>query len=113
MKLAKLLALGFAAALAVGSAFAVPKGQTVDFKGGGEGAVVFDGKAHADVSLKCNDCHKKPKLFEKEAGADKIDMKAINAGKSCGACHSAKGDHEKKGKAFDAGDKANCKKCHK
>jgi c(7)-type cytochrome triheme protein len=113
MKFARLLTLGLAAAFVVGSAFAVPKGKTVEFKGSDAGKVVFDGKAHADAGLKCNDCHKSPKLFEKEAGADEITMKAINAGKFCGACHSEKGGHEKKGKAFMSEDKANCNKCHK
>ena len=106
MKLAKLLAIGFAAALAVSSAFAVPKGQTVEFKGGDAGKVVFDGKTHADTGAKCNDCHKKPKLFEKSAGSNEITMKAINSGKFCGACHNGK-------EAFKADDKANCAKCHK
>ncbi len=106
MKLLKLVALGFAATLAFGSAFAVPSGKTVEFAGGGEGKVVFEGKVHKDKGLKCNDCHKSPKLFEKEAGADKIKMSDMKAGKFCGACHDGK-------KAFATDDKANCTKCHK
>ncbi|GAB4534144.1 MAG: hypothetical protein Fur0020_00490 [Thermodesulfovibrionia bacterium] len=87
-------------------AFAVPAGKTVEFAGGDAGKVVFEGKTHADKGLKCNDCHKEPKLFEMKKGADKITMADINAGKFCGACHNGT-------KSFSAQDKANCAKCHK
>jgi c(7)-type cytochrome triheme protein len=88
------------------SAFAVPPGKTVELAGGDAGKVVMDGKVHADKGLKCPDCHTNPKLFAMKVGGDKITMADINAGKFCGACHDGS-------KAFKAGDKANCAKCHK
>ena len=87
------------------SAFAVPAGKTVEFAGGAQGKVVFDGKAHADKGAKCADCHQSG-LFKMKKGGDAIKMADINAGKFCGACHNGT-------KAFKAGDAANCGKCHK
>jgi c(7)-type cytochrome triheme protein len=66
----------------IGSAIAVPPGKTVEYKDGAIGKVVFDGKKHAAAGNKCSDCH--PKLFQMKKGAQKITMKDINAGKSCG-----------------------------
>lgn len=88
----------------VGSAFAVPKGKTVEFTGGSEGKVVFDGGKHADKGLKCNDCHTKVFPMKKKDGEFK--MADMEAGKACGACHNGE-------KAFSVKDKANCGKCHK
>ncbi len=88
----------------VGNVMAVPGGKSVEFAGGDKGKVVFDGKAHADKGLKCNDCH--PKVFQMKKGSSKITMADINAGKFCGECHNGT-------KAFKAGDEANCAKCHK
>lgn len=88
----------------VGSALAVPPGKTVDFAGGSAGKVVFDGKAHADKGLKCNDCH--TKVFQMKKGAAKMTMADINGGKFCGECHNGT-------KAFKSSDAANCAKCHK
>ncbi len=88
----------------VGSALAVPPGKTVDFAGGSAGKVVFDGKAHADKGLKCNDCH--TKIFQMKKGTAKITMAELNAGKLCGECHNGT-------KAFKTSDAANCAKCHK
>ncbi len=96
----------FALVLSTGSAMATPPGKTVEFAGGTQGKVVFDGKSHAAAGLKCPDCHTKPKLFEMKKGADKITMAEINKGKFCGACHDGK-------KAFKANDPADCAKCHK
>jgi c(7)-type cytochrome triheme protein len=67
--------------------------------------VTFDGKAHADKGLKCDDCHSKPKLFEMKKGGDKITMAAMNEGKFCGTCHDGK-------KAFSVKAPADCVKCH-
>ncbi len=106
MKLSWFMAAGLAMALFSGGSFAVPSGKTVEFAGGGSGAVVFDGKTHADKGLKCNDCHTNPKLFARKKGEDKITMADISAGKFCGACHDGT-------KSFKADDKANCDKCHK
>lgn len=88
----------------VGSAFAVPKGKTVEFTGGGEGKVVFDGGKHAEKGLKCGDCHTKIFPMKKEEG--KLKMKDMEEGKACGTCHNGE-------KAFSVKDKANCGKCHK
>ena len=87
----------------IGSAMAVPPGKTVEYAGGGAGKVVFDGKAHADKGLKCNDCH--TKIFPMKKGT-KIAMADMNAGKTCGECHNGT-------KAFASKDAANCGKCHK
>lgn len=88
----------------VGSAMAVNPGKTVEYAGGTQGKVVFDGKVHADKGLKCNDCH--TKIFQMKKGAAKITMADMNAGKFCGECHNGT-------KAFASKDAANCGKCHK
>ncbi|HKN19397.1 MAG TPA: cytochrome c3 family protein [Dissulfurispiraceae bacterium] len=87
----------------VGSAMAVPSGKTVEFAGGGNGKVVFSGKAHADAGLHCNDCHTKIFPMKKTEGVFK--MAEMKDGKACGACHNGT-------KAFGT-DAANCSKCHK
>ena len=87
----------------VGSALAVPPGKTVEYAGGGAGKVVFDGKAHADKGLKCNDCH--TKIFQMKKGA-KITMADMDAGKNCGECHNGT-------KAPSSMDAAKCGTCHK
>jgi c(7)-type cytochrome triheme protein len=98
-------ALMVVAALAFfGSAMAVPPGKTVEFDGGPMGKVVFDGKAHADKGLKCNNCHPKP--FQMKKGADKFKMADINKGEFCGTCHDGT-------KAFKSNDPKDCKLCHK
>ncbi len=85
------------------SAFAVGAGKTVEFAGGANGKVVFDGKTHADKGAKCNDCH--PKVFQMKKGTTKITKADHAPGKFCGTCHDGK-------KAFDQGE-ADCAKCHK
>jgi c(7)-type cytochrome triheme protein len=86
-----------------GSALAVPPGKTVEWSTPA-GKVIFDGSAHADKGLKCSDCH--GKIFKMKKGADKITMAEIRNGNFCGECHNG-------GKAFNAGDAANCGRCHK
>lgn len=98
-----LLAVAFAVVF-VGSALAVNPGKTVEYAGGNQGKVVFDGKIHADKGLKCNDCH--TKIFQMKKGTLKITMADMNAGKNCGECHNGT-------KAFKSSDPANCGKCHK
>src|SRR5271169_5160579 len=88
----------------VGGAMAVPAGKTVEFAGGGNGKVVFSGKAHADAGLKCGDCHTKVFPMKKTEGVFK--MAEMKEGKACGACHDGT-------KAFSTSDAANCGKCHK
>lgn len=97
-----LLTFAIAAAL-VGSAMAVPPGKTVEYAGGAQGKVVFDGKGHMEKGLKCNDCH--TRIFQMKKGAA-ITMADMNAGKFCGECHNGT-------KAFTSNDPANCAKCHK
>ena len=82
-------------------ALAVPSGKTVEFPGGSEGKVFFDGKTHAEKGLKCADCH--PKLFAMKKGAE-LKMADMNAGKYCGACHNGQ-------KAFSTA--SDCARCHK
>src|SRR5574340_971610 len=67
-----------------GVAMAVGTGKKVEYDEKTTGKVVFDGKAHADAGLKCNDCH--TKIFKMKKSPNKMaDMKA---GKSCGTCHN-------------------------
>jgi len=105
MNFTGMLAVTAALMLAAGNVTAVPSGKTVEFASP-RGAVVFDGKAHADKGLKCADCHTKPKLFEMKKGSGKMNMAAMNEGKFCGACHDGK-------KAFSVKAPADCAKCHK
>lgn len=104
MKIITSVVVALIAVMFVGSAFAVPPGKTVEFAGGKDGKVVFDGKMHADKGNKCNDCH--TKIFQMKKGSAKITMADMDAGKFCGTCHDGK-------KAFSSKDKANCAKCHK
>ena len=103
MKLVTALLAVAIAVVFIGSAMAVPPGKTVEYAGGGTGKVVFDGKAHADKGLKCNDCH--TKIFQMKKAAV-IKMADMNGGKLCGECHNGT-------KAFATKDAANCAKCHK
>ena len=103
MRITVLLLTVLIAVAFVGSAFAVPAGKTVEFAGGDNGKVVFDGKVHADAGLKCTDCH--TKIWPMKKGAE-MKMADINGGKYCGVCHNGQ-------KAFKTNDPANCAKCHK
>jgi len=62
------------------------------------GKVVFTHSLHG---THCNACH--PKIFVKKNNSNHVSMKAMERGKSCGACHNGK-------RAFTV--KANCTKCH-
>ena len=62
------------------------------------GKVAFSHSVHG---ARCTDCH--PKLFEKKRSTVRVSMKAMENGRSCGACHNGK-------KAFSV--KANCTTCH-
>lgn len=65
--------------------------------------VTFDhGKHLKQKDIVCKVCH--PSAFKMKAGADKMTMKDINAGKFCGICH------KEGGRAFIVKD--NCGKCH-
>ena len=102
MKILTTLLVIAIAVVFVGSAMAVNPGKTVEYAGGAQGKVVFDGKTHADKGLKCNDCH--TKIFQMKKGAAKITA-PHKAGEFCGACHDGK-------KAFGQ-EEPNCGKCHK
>lgn len=104
MKLTVLLITMIVAIAFVGSAFAVPPGKTVEFAGGAQGKVVFDGKVHADKGLKCNDCH--TKLFQMKKGVYHMTKDEHGGDKGCGACHNGT-------KAFGQKDDKSCGKCHK
>lgn len=65
------------------------------------GAVTYSHTVHLGKGYKCTECHSG--RFKMKAGADKITMDDIKAGKFCGACHDGK-------KAFNTDD---CTKCHK
>ena len=54
MKFAGILAVFAGLMLSIGNVMAVPPGKTVEFASP-MGKVNFDGKAHADKSLKCAD----------------------------------------------------------
>lgn len=84
----------------VGAALAVGPGKTVEFPGGKEGKVIFDGTQHANAKLACKDCH--PAVFPMKK-AVKITKADHVPGKYCGACHNGT-------KAFD---QKECGKCHK
>ena len=91
-----------------GVAVAVPAGKTVEFAGGDQGKVVFDGKIHSNAGNKCKDCH--PTIFPMKGpgkdGAATITMAEIEKGKYCGTCHNGE-------KSFKVNDPSGCTKCHK
>jgi c(7)-type cytochrome triheme protein len=89
--------------LPVANALAVQSGKTLDWDSP-KGKVTFEGKAHADKGLKCNDCH--TKIFKMKKGSATMKMADLNEGKFCGECHNGT-------KAFKTNDAANCAKCHK
>jgi c(7)-type cytochrome triheme protein len=62
------------------------------------GKVVFSHRVHG---TRCNECH--PQLFQKKANSNHVSMKAMERGKSCGACHNGK-------KAFSV--TGDCVRCH-
>jgi c(7)-type cytochrome triheme protein len=99
-----ILFAGCAAALMATTSHAVPPGLMREFEVKGMGNVVFNGRIHAERGLICGDCHSK--IFKPELRGNAISMDAITQGKFCGACHNGK-------KAFNAGNSANCKRCHK
>lgn len=62
------------------------------------GSVTFSHSVHG---TNCNACH--PKLFKKQSNSNHVTMKAMERGRSCGACHNGK-------LAFSV--TANCVTCH-
>jgi len=85
-----------------GSAPAMVGGGDITMKSKG-GDVVFSHNQHVSVAgLGCKECH--TKLYLDTRKHKKVTMKAMQKGKSCGACHDGK-------KAFSV--KGDCAKCHK
>lgn len=68
-----------------------------------DGNVLFSHDSHVvTVGLTCQQCHPKPYTNPRQHKA--VSMKAMESGKSCGACHDGKS-------AFSV--KGDCAKCHK
>jgi c(7)-type cytochrome triheme protein len=87
---------------AAATALAVIGGGDVTLKNKG-GTVVFSHAAHVEgMGQKCQECH--PKLYTNAKQHKAVTMKAMEKGKSCGACHDGR-------KAFSV--KGDCAKCHK
>lgn len=110
-----LLLTTFAFISCASTSFAVVPGKSITYEGGGAGIVVFDGERHFNALKKpsryitsstnlCKACH--PSMFELRKGAARITMKAIYAGRYCGACHNGRA-------AFDARSERNCFRCHR
>jgi c(7)-type cytochrome triheme protein len=57
--------------------------------------------SHSRHGTTCNACH--PAIFQKKSNSNNVGMKAMEKGKSCGACHNGK-------KAFSV--IGNCVTCH-
>ena len=100
-----ILALFAAAILCPASSPAVPEGVVLNWPGGGEGAVQFDGTVHAKKGFTCDVCHVAGD-FQTRKGADPITMDAMKKEKYCGFCHNGK-------RAFSTKTKADCRRCHK
>jgi c(7)-type cytochrome triheme protein len=74
------------------------------------GKVTFSHEKHKEKAEKCTACH--TKVFKMKKGTSgNLTMAKMNAGESCGTCHSGK---PLAGTVvFAVADKANCEKCHK
>ncbi|MDT8441544.1 MAG: cytochrome c3 family protein [Desulfuromonadales bacterium] len=66
----------------------------------GIGTAPFSHAIHADM-FGCDECH--PDLFKAQANSNRVGMKAMEKGASCGACHDG-------GSAFSV--KGDCAACH-
>lgn len=88
--------------MGVSPALAVVGGGDIHLSTKG-GDVRFSHESHVDkAGLKCQECH--PALFTNLKQRKAATMKAMETGKSCGACHDGK-------TAFSV--KGDCAKCHK
>ena len=87
-----------------GTAHAVGSDKKVEYTGGAQGMVMFDGSAHKNAGLVCSDCHNPGMFPAMKKGTVKITMNDLYAGKYCGRCHDGK-------KAFMIKD--NCTRCHR
>lgn len=84
--------------------FSFPQGEK------SPGKVTFSHAFHQEKLGKCVACH--VKVFKMKKGSSSpFTMARIQAGELCGTCHN--GSTDVGGKAvFNAGDKANCARCH-
>jgi len=98
----RFMILASTAIFATSQAFAMVGGGDVTLKNKG-GDVTFSHENHVTgMGLKCTQCH--DKLYTDAKQHKKTTMKAMQKGKSCGACHNGK-------TAFSV--KGDCAKCHK
>jgi len=105
VKLVTLLLSLFVAIAFVGTAMAVGPGKTVEYPGGDQGKVIFNGDTHGPKQgMKCADCH--PKMFAMKKGAFKETKEDHGKEVFCGTCHNGT-------KAFSQSDEKACGKCHK
>ena len=105
MKLTVLVLVLIVAVAFVGSAIAAPPGKVVEYAGGDQGKVIFNGDTHGmKQGMKCNDCHPKP--FAMKKGTFKMTKEDHGKPDYCGMCHDGK-------KAFSQSTEADCVKCHK
>ena len=91
----------------VGSAFASK--NVLEFAGGKEGKVTFDGKAHYEKIKDCGKCHKGEGAFPMKKPGAEGSAKITAPHKTtefCGRCHNGKD-------AFDVTKEDACGKCHK
>lgn len=95
---ARSLLLAIAAFAALSSAAIATPGDTLVYRGGAQGKVVFDGRMHAAQGLSCSACHSG--LFATQR-MGRITMADHATAKACFACHDGK-------RAF-----ATCTSCHR
>ena len=86
-----------------GNASAVGPDKTITWAGGGKGAVMFDGRKHAEKGYVCKDCHHG--LFSMKYGTARITHAKLKQGQYCGACHNGT-------LAFSTVDQEKCFACH-
>lgn len=90
----------------VGSAFASK--NMLEFPGGKDGKVTFNGKAHAEKIKDCGKCHKGEGAFPMKKPGAEGSAKITAPHKTtefCGRCHNGKD-------AFDVTKEDSCGKCH-
>jgi phosphate transport system substrate-binding protein len=92
------LLLAAAAFAALSSVALATPGDTLVYRGGAQGKVVFDGRMHAAQGLHCSACHSA--LFATQR-TGRISMADHATDKACFGCHDGK-------RAF-----ATCASCHR
>jgi thiosulfate reductase cytochrome b subunit len=95
---ASALLVAAVASAALSSAAIATPGDTLVYRGGAQGKVVFDGRLHAAQGLNCSACHSS--LFATQR-IGRITMAEHGTNKACFACHDGK-------RAFDT-----CGSCHR